>query len=306
MKSSPHILVIGNCTVDLSFRVPRFARAGETILATEKSVDLGGKGANQAVAAARFGATVSLAAPIGRDTDGEWALSRLLAEGVSCKDLLRTDTATDLSLIYVTPGGENSIVSTHDAAANASAGWVRAVVEAAPRDTISLLQGNLPLETTLAALKACRQRGLATVLNPAPIQYAYDSIFPFTDILIVNETEAMDLGRRADAVSSAEALQSGGIPTVIVTLGAKGAVAFSDGRTIRVASAPVAALDTVGAGDTFCGALAAMLGRGAGLQSAMQVAVDAATLSVTRRGTQSAFPSPQEARGLMSRYGTEA
>jgi ribokinase len=306
MNSTPHILVIGNCTVDLSLRVPRFPRAGETILAAEKSMDLGGKGANQAVAAGRFGAAAKLAAPIGQDPDGEWAVARLAGEGIRCDDLLRTSAATDLSLIYVTPGGENSIVSTHAAAASAGVEWARAIVDAAPEGTICLLQGNLSLETTRAALKASRERGLTTVLNPAPIQYSYDSIFPFTDILVVNETEAMDLGRQPDAVASAKALRSGGIPTVIVTLGAKGAVAFTDGQPIETASTPVDALDTVGAGDVFCGTLAAVLGRGAGLGLAMRVAVDAATLSVTRRGTQSAFPSPDEARQLMIRNGVIA
>lgn len=303
MNFRPHILVIGNCTVDLSFRVPRFPRAGETLLASDQGKDLGGKGANQAVAAHRFGAAASLATPIGRDPDGEWAKGRLEGEGVCCSNLLRTDAATDLSLIYITPDGENSIVSSHGAAASAGIDWAQAIVDAAPEGTILLMQGNLSLETTCAALKAARERGLTTVLNPAPIQYAYDSIFPFTDILVVNETEAMDLGGQANAIASAEALHSGGIPTVIVTLGGKGAVAFTDGPTIETASSPVIALDTVGAGDVFCGALVAVLGRRASLQLAIRVAVAAATLSVTRRGTQSAFPSAEEARELMLRNG---
>lgn len=303
MNSPPRILVIGNCTVDLSLRVPRFPRAGETILAAEKSMDLGGKGANQAVAAGRFGATATLAAPIGQDPDGEWAIARLAGEGICRDNLLRTSAATDLSLIYVTPSGENSIVSTHAAAASAGVEWAKAIVKAAPEGTISLMQGNLNLETTRAALQASRERGLTTVLNPAPIQYSYDSIFPITDILVVNETEAMDLGRRSDPVASANALRSAGIPTVIVTLGAKGAVAFTGSETIETTSTPVTALDTVGAGDVFCGTLAAILGRGASLSLAIRVAVDAATLSVTRRGTQSAFPSLNEARELMIRNG---
>lgn len=306
MNSRPHILVIGNCTVDLSFIVPRFARAGETILASEKAMDLGGKGANQAVAAGRFGADANLASPIGCDADGEWAMARLAAEGIRCDDLLRTSTATDLSLIYITPDGENSIVSTHGAAASASVEWAQAIVAAAPDGTILLMQGNLSLETTRAALKAARERGLTTVVNPAPIQFAYDSIFPFTDILVVNETEAMDLGGEANPIASARALHSGGISTVIVTLGAKGAVAFTEQGAIEIASSPVAVLDTVGAGDVLCGTLVAILGLGADLPLALRVAVDAATLAVTRRGTQSAFPSSEEARELMIRNGVTA
>jgi ribokinase len=306
MNSRPNILVIGNCTVDLSFMVPRFPRAGETLLASDKAMDLGGKGANQAVAAGRFGADARLAAPIGRDPDGEWAVRRLAGEGIGHDDLLRTSAATDLSLIYITPDGENSIVSSHGAAASASVDWVQAIVGAASEGTILLMQGNLSLETTRAALKAARERGLTTVLNPAPIQYAYDNIFPFTDILVLNETEAMDLGGEAEPIASAKALHSSGISTVIVTLGARGAVAFTDKETIEIASSPVVALDTVGAGVVFCGTLVATLGRKTSVHLAMRVAVDAATLSVTRRGTQSAFPSIDEARELMIRNGVRA
>jgi ribokinase len=173
------VVVIGNCTVDLSFAVPRFPRAGETLLADEKLVDLGGKGANQAVVSARFGAGTLLAAPLGRDAEGEWALARLEAEGFTCESLLRGDFSTDQSIIYVRPGGENCIVSSHQAAAAVTPDWAASILTRyAGPDDILLMQGNLALDTTLEALKAARRSKVKTLLNPAPIHYSYERLLP--------------------------------------------------------------------------------------------------------------------------------
>jgi ribokinase len=299
------VLVVGNCTVDLSFAVPRFPQAGETVLAQEKHVDLGGKGANQALVAHRFGAAVRLAAPIGTDADGDWAVARLAATGLDTGAILRCAAPTDQSILYVTPDGENMIVSSHAAAASATPAWAEAAVTGLQADAAAatlLVQGNLPEETTRAALAAARGLGMRTMLNPAPIQYGYDRLFPLADIAIVNAVEARTLGRRDDPVEGARAIRDGGVPVVIVTLGSRGALVL-DGDGERAFPAPkVTAVDTVGAGDTFCGALVACLDRGIAMASAVAVAVQAAALTVTRKGTQSSFPDAGEAAALIARH----
>jgi ribokinase len=296
------VLVIGNCTVDLSFAVPRFPRAGETLLARERHVDLGGKGANQALVAYRFGAETRLAAPIGRDPEGDWAVAKLGAEGLGTDAILRSDTATDQSILYVTPDGENSIVSSHGAAASATPDWAVAAVVGAPAATSLLMQGNLTLETTRAALAAARGRGFRTLLNPAPIQYGYDSLFPLTDIAILNAGEARELGGDPDPIVAATAIHAGGVPSVIVTLGRAGAVLIGRAGRRDFPAPAVTAIDTVGAGDTFCGGLAACLDRGVAIGTAIAIAVEAASLAVTRRGTQASFPSAAEAAAIRTRH----
>jgi ribokinase len=300
------VLVIGNCTVDLSFAVPRFPRAGETLLADEKLTDLGGKGANQAVVSTRFGAMTLLAAPLGRDAEGEWALARLEAEGLRCDTLLRGDFATDLSIIYVKPGGENCIVSSHQAAAAVTPQWVADFLASytTPND-ILLMQGNLAIGTTLAGLKAARRSGVRTLLNPAPIQYSYEGLLPWSDIVILNELEAMDLSGEDDPIAGGEAIHRRGVPYAIVTLGHEGAVLIGgDHGRLRLPAPVVEAVDTVGAGDTLCGALAAALARGFDVSKALRVAVEAASLAVTRKGSQSSFPTATEAAQILARHET--
>jgi ribokinase len=297
------VIVIGNCTVDLSFAVPRFPLAGETLLATERSVDLGGKGANQALVAERFGALTILAAPIGRDIDGDWACERLAAEGLSLVAVTRVDTATDQSVVYVTPDGENAIVSTHQAARTTTPAWAAEVLRrhAEPRDLL-LLQGNLALETTREALIQARAAGMMTVLNPAPIQYSCDTLFPFVDLAILNEIEAVELGGASEPVQAGASIQARWVPQVIVTLGGSGAVLIDRDGVTRVPAPAVEAVDTVGAGDTLCGALVAALARDLSVAAALHLAVEAASLAVTRKGTQSSFPSRSEARAINERH----
>lgn len=300
------VVVIGNCTVDLSFAVPRFPRAGETLLADERLVDLGGKGANQAVVAARFGAKTLLAAPLGRDAEGEWALAKLEAEGFSREALLRGDFSTDQSIIYVKPDGENCIVSSHEAAAAATPEWAANILasHAGPND-ILLMQGNLARDTTLEALKTARRSEMRTLLNPAPIQYGYEHLLPWSDIVVLNEIEAMDLSGEHDPIAGAQAIHGRGVPYVLVTLGHEGAVLIGgDNGLLRLPAPMVDAIDTVGAGDTLCGALAASLAKGFEIVKALRVAVDAASLAVTRKGSQSSFPTATEAARIFARYGT--
>lgn len=303
MNTSRSVLVVGNCTVDLSFVVPRFPKPGETLLASERRVDLGGKGVNQAIVAHRSGAVTALAVPIGSDPDGDWAAERLVAEGLSPHAFLRTSTATDQSVLYITPDGENCIVSSHGAAVQATPHWAEEVVARAAVGSILLMQGNLRLETTATALAAARRRGITTVLNPAPIQYAYDALLPLADVVIVNRLECAEIGGESDSRLAARSILKRGAGQVIVTLGALGALAIDDEGETAVSAPAVAAIDTVGAGDVFCGVFAACLARNGTPRKAVPVSVEAAALAVTRRGTLASFPTAHEITELMNRNG---
>lgn len=297
------MIVMGNCTIDVSFAVGRLPREGESVLASDRQVDLGGKGANQAVVAARFGAETVLAAPIGVDGDGDWAYGRLAAEGLQLDAILREEASSDQSVIFVSTDGENCIVSTCRAARSASPDWSRITLQRyAEGGDILLMQGNLSLETTHTALAVARESGLMTIVNPAPVQYSWASLFPMANVVILNRIEAIELGGLNDPVAAATAIQAGGVPCVILTLGSEGAVLLEAQGITRLSARVVEAVDTVGAGDTLCGAFAAGLARGLSPADSLRLAMEAALLTVTRKGTQASFPTRAEARALSENY----
>jgi ribokinase len=290
--------VVGNATVDLLYRVARLPRPGETILASERLVDAGGKGLNQAVVARRAGAEVCFRAVIGGDASAAVILERLAGEGLDARDLGRWPGPTDESLIMVAESGENAIVSTAGAAASFAPDKAAAALEGARPGDLLLLQGNLSRATTLACLKAARARGVRTMLNPAPIHFAYDGLWPYVDWAVLNEVEAERLGGTADVAAAAEALRRAGAARVVATLGPKGAVLFGGDARLDVPAPAVAVVDTTGAGDTVCGVLAAGIAADMAEGAALAWAVDAASLACTRPGTSSSFPSPAELEEL--------
>lgn len=294
------VLVIGNCTLDISFRVPRFPKPGETVLADGAARDLGGKGANQAVAAARSGARVGFCAVVGTDEYGRSMRSGLADAGVCTEHVATSPVPSDQSIIYVTPEGENSIVSTHAAAASLDMDVARAALGCVAADDVVLMQGNLGHDVTRRCLDEGRRRRAVTVLNPAPIQYGYDAIWPFVDCAILNEVESEHLTGSADPAAAAAYLVGQGVHDVIVTLGSRGALVAVDGSTCEVPAERVEAADTTGAGDVFCGVFAACIARSLPVETATRGAVRAATLSVTRPGTQRAFPDRSEIERILA------
>jgi ribokinase len=287
-------LVIGNCAVDRTFHVSRLPRPGETVLASECDEGLGGKGANQAAVLRRAGLSVTLVAAVGEDDDGRrikaWLEMDALAER-----LLVVAAPSDRSVIMVEPGGENTIVSTHEAARAISVDRCHPAIEGVSPQDIVLLQGNLSAETTMFCLKRAHEQGANTVLNAAPIQFDYDPLWRHVGLAVVNTVEACVLGRSDDPIAGARAILSRGVPLVAVTLGAAGAALLSDDDDVHAPALKVPAVDTSGAGDTFCAALAAaLLAHRLDPRQALRVAVDAACLVVTRRGTMAALPTRAE------------
>jgi ribokinase len=294
------IHVIGNAAVDSVIRVDRFPRPGETIVALDASEDLGGKGANQAVVAARCGAPVRLVAPIGDDEAGERIRLSLAREGVQTDGLTTSPYGTDRCVIAVDRNGENTIVSLIDAARNFDPiaeprleSWIR------PGDLV-VMQGNLRPNVTRDCLTLARSRGATTVLNPSPIYAAQDYDWTLVDLVIVNRGEAIEL-TDGEAEGAARELCRKGAGAVVPTLGADGAAFFSADDTFRVAAPQVTAIDTVGAGDVFCGVLIAAKALGRNWRDALAAAAEAASISVTRKRVLASFPSREEMAAILER-----
>ena len=293
------VIVIGNVTVDFSYEVMKLPCPGETLLAGGKMVDAGGKGLNQAIAASRTGTDVDFIAPAGDDAAAEVIRKRLASERLRVIELFVTPFATDESIILVAEDGSNAIVST-----DASAKWL-AIDALAPYwinvnagDTL-LLQGNLSHRTTMHCLKTGVKAGARTVLNPSPIDFSYEDIWPFVHTVVVNEIEAEKLSGEKDPENAGRRFLKLGLQTVIVTLGSNGAIAITKEMQSAIAAPEVTAVDTVGAGDMFVGAFVGALDLGLSLKQSLDFAVEAASLSVTRRGTTAAFPSAKEMSELL-------
>lgn len=293
-----NVTVIGNCTMDVSFRLPRFPQPGETLLADLPTRDVGGKGANQAVAAARAGATVTLCASLGSDEDGHEIMARLGDEDIGLDHVSHVTLPTDRSIIYVTPEGENTIVSTHAAALSLSRHDVERALSLLTGADVLLMQGNLPGALTHYCLQRARRQGATTVLNPAPVDATLEGVWPFVEHAILNEVELEQIAGSRDPVAGARTLLDQGVTHVLVTLGAAGAISVSTAGAHRVPAPDVDAIDTTGAGDVLCGVFAAGLASRSSPLTAADLGVRAASLSVTRSGTQAAFPTPDEMRLL--------
>lgn len=283
--SAAVVVVVGSANVDRVLRVQRIPAPGETVLATGSSSALGGKGQNQAVAAARAGAATAFIAAVGDDPLGERVRVGLAADGIDASLLRVVDSPTGTALIAVDDAAENTIIV--DPGANAAlTGLSDADVAAIAAASVLVLQLEIPLPTVTAAIRVARDAGTTTVLNAAPIRDLPDDLLSSLDVLVVNEHEAAHL---AAGRPIAELTRL--VPAVIVTLGSDGAQLHRRGMSPISLPAPrVHAIDATGAGDTFCGALAAELAAGGGLEAAMRFAIVAASLSVERAGAVPSVP----------------
>lgn len=279
------LLVLGNAVVDSSFAVPRLPVPGETVLASSKRTDVGGKGLNQAVTAARAGAVTRLVAAIGADAAGALIRERLAAAGMATDGLYPTEAATDESIVLVAQAGENVIVSTTAAAASLPLERALAEIDTLTPGDLLLLQGNLGRALTQAALRQAKSRGLRAMINPAPIAFDYTGLLELADIVVLNDVEAAAIGPVA-------------APTVILTEGARGARLICEGREQHLPAPVVVAVDTTGAGDVVCGVVAAGVALGLPIEAALRWAVAAAALKVTRAGAFAGLPTAAELRGL--------
>jgi ribokinase len=292
------VLVVGNAVLDIAYRVPRLPRPGETLLATARTVDVGGKGLNQAIAARRAGAAVRLLAPVGRDAAADRIRAALASEGLDPTLLAVVDAPTDESVIWVGEDGENAIVSTAEAARKLTPADVDGVGLLGSGDTL-LMQGNIPIDTTARCLEIARGRGARLIVNTAPLVPGAELLVPMADVLVVNAGEAAGLSGTAEVAAAAEILAVRGAGNVVITLGADGVHLLLAGGSHRRLPAPrVEAADSTGAGDVLTGVLAAALDAGHDLPAAAAWAVRAASLKATRPGALAGFPTAAEVAAL--------
>lgn len=287
------IILFGSINLDLSFSLPNIPRPGETVLGPATRIEPGGKGANQAVAAARDGATVIMAGAVGRDALADGALGLLRAAGVNLDRVQRVDASTGCAAIAVDPEGNNAIAVGSGANLFARAAQVEDAL-LGPGATL-VLQMEVQAAETAELIARARARGARVVLNLAPATALPEAALRSVDVLVVNETEAAwlasHLGCEASAVSLRHRL--GGV-AVVLTRGGEGAeIASNDGMWHEPAR-EVAAIDTTAAGDCFVGVLAHRLDRGDTMRAAVHRASTAAALCCTRQGSQGSIPAQQE------------
>ena len=301
----PRIVIVGSSGTDMIIKLDRIPRPGETLLGGEFHITGGGKGANQAVSAARAGGNVAFVARLGQDEFGEQAIAAFVKERISVDHIYRDrKVSTGVALIFVDKHGENSIGVAPGANGRLSPADLKKARKIFTDAGVMVVQLEIPLETVQTAALLAAKSGARVILNPAPARALPDELLRHVSILTPNETEAELLtGIKVDsdsaAAKAASILRARGVQTVILTLGARGAlVATSDSAQI-VPGFKVTAVDTTGAGDVFNGALAVALAEGQPLIDAVRFANAAAALSVTRLGAQPSCPSRREIQKLL-------
>ncbi|HOW86602.1 MAG TPA: ribokinase [Candidatus Aminicenantes bacterium] len=301
------VVVVGSSNTDMVLRVPRIPRPGETVLGGGFSMAAGGKGANQAVAAARAGGRVTFVARVGDDIFGERALAGFEADGIDARFVLRTPgAASGVALIDVDDRGENSISVASGANALLSAADVGRAAGAFAEADVVLVQLESPIEAVGAAVRAAGETGAPVVLNPAPARPLDETLLARVSVLTPNETEAellsgiavRDEGGVRDAAARLRAL---GPRIVVVTRGERGLYASGPGFDGFLPAFRVEAVDTTAAGDVFNGALAVALGEKRPLAEALRFAQAAAAISVTRPGAQPSAPARAEIEAFLER-----
>ena len=300
------VVVIGSINCDVITYAERAPRPGESLTGDRYIMNPGGKGANQAVAAARQGARVAMLGAVGQDAHGAALLAALQADGIDTHAVERiAGTPSGTAAILLRPDGENSIVVIPGANHALTPERVRAQADRLRQARVVVAQLECPLDAVTEALAIAREAGAVTVLNAAPVQPLGDALLGQLDWLVVNEIEAaalagMPVPGPAEARAVAEQLRRRGPRQVLVTLGAEGLVLAGPEGTLALPAPRVQAADTTGAGDTVVGALAAALAAGRPLREALTRAQAAAALAVTRLGTQSAMPTAAEVDRLVA------
>jgi ribokinase len=299
------VAVVGSLNLDLVVRVPRLPGPGETVSGDDLFRNSGGKGANQAVAAARLGRRVAMVGCVGDDDAGRELLESLEAGAVDTSRVrVVTGVPSGTALITVSEDGENQIVVSPGANARLAPDDVAAAGSALAGAAVTLLQLEVPLEAVAAAARAA---GGTVVLNPAPVRDLPDGLLDRVDVLVPNRVELAQLagGPVPGTVEEAAGL-AGRLPVgaVVVTLGADGALVVEDGQARHVPAVPVRAVDTTAAGDAFCGGLADALAAGAALADAARRAVRVAAAACLRPGAQASLPTPAELEAVPEPAGT--
>lgn len=301
-ETKKRIIVVGSSNTDMVVRTARMPKPGETLLGGVFMMNQGGKGANQAVAAAKLGGDTLFIAKIGDDIFGRETLLLLEKEGIDIRHVsFSAEHASGVALIEVDDTGENSIVVASGANADLSPEDIEAADDEFAGAAVMIVQLETPIETVEKAIETAHAHGVTVVLNPAPAPKTplRPEILAMVDYIIPNKSEAeaisgVEITDDESMMKAVAEIQRLGVPNVIFTLGSKGALLCTGGKSTLIPSFKVKAVDTTAAGDTFCGALCVGLAEGTSLLEAIEFANKAASITVTRPGAQQAIPYRSE------------
>ena len=303
-STKDQIIVVGSINTDMVIGANKLPKPGETLIGHKFFMNPGGKGANQAVAAARMGGEVAMIANLGVDVFGDSAIAKLKEEGVNCEGITRDpDRPSGVAIINVDDTGENQIVVAPGANATLDTDLVSTALDRIPPSSIVLLQLEIPIESVVKAVEVCQQKGCRIMLDPAPAQVLPESVYKGTYLLTPNRNEAellsgILISDRGSVTSAAEKLLMSGVTNVAITLGSQG-VFFANAENKQFLEATsVSAVDTTAAGDCFNGAVAAKLSQGCSLVEGIKSGILASSICVTRHGAQDAMPYSNEVNSV--------
>ncbi len=299
------VVVVGSLNVDLVISLERMPDSGETVFGDRLEQHAGGKGLNQAVAAARLGAPVSMIGAVGSEPSGDFLRTVVTRDRIDGSGIATIDGISGTAVIEVDAKGANRIVVIAGANAHVSAAHVTASMAAIPDAGIVLVQGEIPTDAVVAALRAGREAGARTIFNPAPVSDFPEALYKDVDIIIPNEHEAalltgQETGTTADATDAARTLVQMGVGTAIVTRGVRGAVWATAEATGSCGAFHVVPVDTVAAGDAFCGGLCAALAEGLSISEALRWGSAAGALAATVAGAVPSLPYRERVEALVN------
>ncbi len=299
------ILIFGSSNTDMTVKTPTLPVPGETVIGGVFTMSAGGKGANQAVAAKRVGGDVSFICKVGNDVFGDNSIKHYEEEGIDVSGILRSGKPSGVALITVDKDAENCIVVASGANLDFTDEDIAASEAALKSCDILLMQLEIPVSAVLKAAKIAHEAGAFVVLNPAPYAELPEEIFKYISLFIPNETElasfsGMPVTDKDSAAAAAKVLLGKGVRNMIVTMGSKGSLIIDGGEPQLVLARKVKAVDTTGAGDTYCGSICVALSEGKSIKEAAEFASAVSALSVTKMGAQTAIPTRAEAEVFMT------
>ena len=302
------VTVVGSFMYDLVATASRRPKTGETLIGDSFGMFLGGKGANQAIAASRAGASVTMVGRLGNDLFGDQFLEKFSEEGIKTNFVIQdTENGTGVGMPLIDASGDNSIVIIPQANMALTVENIDKAESVIADSDVLVLQCEVPMEANKRAAEIANKNDTLVILNPAPARKIPDTLLSLVDIITPNESEAeiltdMPTETNSQAMEAAHHLLSKGVETVILTLGSRGSLLLTEKMEKRIPAYSVDVIDTTAAGDAFCGALAAILSNGSIIEEAIKIANAAGALAVTKLGAEPSLPTKKDIDQLINRF----
>ena len=302
------VTVVGSFMYDLVATAPRRPKTGETLIGDSFGMFLGGKGANQAIAASRTGASVTMVGRLGNDLFGDQFLEKFSEEGIKTDFVIQdTENGTGVGMPLIDASGDNSIVIIPQANMALTVENIDKAESVIADSDVLVLQCEVPMEANKRAAEIANKNDTLVILNPAPARKIPDTLLSLVDIITPNESEAeiltdMPTETNSQAMEAAHHLLSKGVETVILTLGSRGSLLLTEKMEKRIPAYSVDVIDTTAAGDAFCGALAVILSNGSIIEEAIKIANAAGALAVTKLGAEPSLPTKKDIDQLINRF----